>query len=163
MWSLTKKDERFSREEVLNLSSQKKKGCAGKEIQDLGEEWRRIYALIGNREMSTFFLSVIVGNLFLVARLEVMSWWCSSNWYRHCVPTEGSSVAYGMWRSENQSRGANFIPKERAFLPCGSGFTECSFPFIRTMFHCFLCPFQLLYRSVPLCRSPCRGVVSTLV
>lgn len=67
-----KKDERFFQGGSLNLSSQKKKGCAGKEIQEVLEEWRRKYALIGNREMSTLFLGVSVGNEFLVARLKLM-------------------------------------------------------------------------------------------
>lgn len=84
-----KKYERdFSGEEKSKSLVQKKKGCASKEIQEVHEEWRRKYALIKNGEPSTLFLSVIVGNEFIVARLKLMNWLNNSNWHVYAVHTD---------------------------------------------------------------------------
>lgn len=59
--------ETFSREEkskkkIKSAPKQKKKGCTGKDTQEVREEWRRKYALIKIREPSTLFLVVVVEN-----------------------------------------------------------------------------------------------------
>lgn len=43
-YGLSQKIEDFSREEKSLSLVQNKKGCAGKEIQEVHEEWRKKYA-----------------------------------------------------------------------------------------------------------------------
>lgn len=47
--------------------------------QEMHEEGRRKNDLIKNRELSTLFLGVTVGNEFLLARLKLVNWLNNSN------------------------------------------------------------------------------------
>jgi len=80
MWYLTKNEREFSGEEKCKSLVQKK-GCTGKEIQEVHEEWRRKCALVKHRERSTLFLGVVVRNEFVVARLKLMNWFNHTNWH----------------------------------------------------------------------------------
>lgn len=47
--------------------------------REMHEEGRRKNDLIKNRELSTLFLGVTVGNEFLLARLKLVNWLNNSN------------------------------------------------------------------------------------
>lgn len=123
--------------------------------REMHEEGRRKNDLIKNRELSTLLLGVTVGNEFLLARLKLVNWLNNSNWHVKAHP-------YRMWRDENWRGWVNFI-RRGLFASLGNQKLKCVLLCRRTMPHCFLCPFQLLWGSVPLCRYPFRDDVSRLV